>query len=87
MRARSTESPVRTDPRAPRMDRAPQQSAIVKAIVSLAHNLGMEVVAEGVETPAQADALRALGCQRGQGFLFSRPLPADEAALLLSPRT
>jgi len=69
-----------------RMDRAPQQSTIVKAIVSLAHNLGMEVIAEGVETPAQADALRALGCRRGQGFLFSQPLPADEAKLLLSPR-
>ena len=67
-----------------RMDRAPQQSAIVKAIVSLAHNLGMEVVAEGVETRAQADALRALGCRRGQGFLFSKPLPADEAELLLT---
>jgi EAL domain-containing protein (putative c-di-GMP-specific phosphodiesterase class I) len=69
-----------------RMDRAPQQSAIVKAIVSLAHNLGMEVVAEGVETPAQADALRALGCRRAQGFLFSKPLPASEAELLLTPR-
>ena len=43
-----------------RMDGAPEQAAIVKAIVSLAHNLGMEVVAEGVETDAQADALRAL---------------------------
>jgi diguanylate cyclase (GGDEF)-like protein/PAS domain S-box-containing protein len=65
------------------MDRAPQQAAIVKAIVSLAHNLGMEVVAEGVETRAQADALRALQCLRGQGFLFSKPLPADEAERLL----
>jgi diguanylate cyclase (GGDEF)-like protein/PAS domain S-box-containing protein len=67
-----------------RMDRAPQQAAIVKAIVSLAHNLGMEVVAEGVETRAQADALRTLGCRRGQGFLFSQPLPAEEAGRLLS---
>jgi diguanylate cyclase (GGDEF)-like protein/PAS domain S-box-containing protein len=67
-----------------RMDRAPQQSAIVKAIVSLAHNLGMEVVAEGVESRAQADALCALGCRRGQGFLFSRPLPAAEAEQLLA---
>ena len=70
-----------------RMDRAPEQSAIVKAIVSLAHNLGMEVIAEGVETRAQADALTALGCQRGQGFLYSRPLPAAEAARLLLPRS
>jgi diguanylate cyclase len=54
--------------------------------VSLAHNLGMEVIAEGVETLAQADALRALGCRRGQGFLFSRPLPAEEAGQLLPAR-
>jgi diguanylate cyclase (GGDEF)-like protein/PAS domain S-box-containing protein len=67
-----------------RMDRAPPQAAIVKAIVSLAHNLGMEVVAEGVETDPQAEALRALGCRRAQGFLFSRPLPADELEPLLA---
>ena len=67
-----------------RMDRVPQQAAIVRAIVSLAHNLEMEVVAEGVETRAQAEALRALGCRRGQGFLFSRPLPAEEAEQLLT---
>ena len=66
-----------------RMGRAPHQSAIVKAIVSLAHNLGMDVVAEGIETRAQVEALRALGCRRGQGFLFSEPLPADQAERLL----
>jgi len=69
-----------------RMDRAPEHSAIVRAIVSLAENLGMEVVAEGVETHVQAEALRALRCRRAQGFLFARPIPADEAeALLASP--
>jgi EAL domain-containing protein (putative c-di-GMP-specific phosphodiesterase class I) len=67
-----------------RLDHAPRQSAIVKAIVSLAHNLGMEVVAEGIETPAQVEALRALRCKRGQGFLFSKPLPADQAERLLA---
>jgi diguanylate cyclase (GGDEF)-like protein/PAS domain S-box-containing protein len=66
-----------------RMDRAPQQSAIVNAIVSLAHNLGMEVIAEGIETAAQVEALRALRCKRGQGFLFSKPLPAEEAERLI----
>jgi len=66
-----------------RMDHAPEQGAIVKAIVTLAHNLGMEVVAEGVETHAQAQALRALRCRRAQGFLFSRPLPAGEVEPLL----
>src|SRR4029078_12747508 len=69
-----------------RIDRAPEHSAIVRAIVSLAENLGMEVVAEGVETHVQAEALRGLGCRRSQGFLFARPIPADEAeALLASP--
>jgi diguanylate cyclase (GGDEF)-like protein/PAS domain S-box-containing protein len=67
-----------------RMDRGPQQSAIVTAIVSLAHNLGMEVVAEGIETRAQVEALLALRCRRGQGFLFSKPLPADQAEQLLT---
>jgi diguanylate cyclase (GGDEF)-like protein/PAS domain S-box-containing protein len=67
-----------------RMDRAPQQSAIVNAIVSLAHNLGMEVIAEGIETAAQLEALRALRCKRGQGFLFSKPLPAEEVERLMA---
>jgi diguanylate cyclase (GGDEF)-like protein/PAS domain S-box-containing protein len=67
-----------------RMNQASQQSAIVKAIVSLAHDLGMEVIAEGVETRAQLDALRALRCRRGQGFLFSKPLPAEQAERLLA---
>jgi EAL domain-containing protein (putative c-di-GMP-specific phosphodiesterase class I) len=67
-----------------RMDRVGHQPAIVKAIVSLAANLGMEVVAEGIETRGQANALRALGCRRGQGFLFSKPLPAEEAERLLT---
>ena len=62
-----------------RMDGTPQQTAIVRAIVSLARNLGMDVIAEGVETDAQADVLRALRCASAQGFLFSRPLPAAEA--------
>src|SRR5262245_60232619 len=67
-----------------KMDRAPQQAAIVKAIVSLAQNLGMDVIAEGVETRAQADALRDLRCRRAQGYLFSKPVPAEEAERLLA---
>lgn len=66
-----------------RLDGAPQQLAIVKAIVSLAQGLGMEEAAVGIETEAQVDALRALGCRRGQGWLFSMPLPADAAERLL----
>lgn len=66
-----------------RMEDAPNQAEIVKAIVSLAQNLGMEVTAEGVETNAQADALQDLHCTNAQGFLFSRPLPANEAERLI----
>lgn len=66
-----------------RMEDAPHQAEIVRAIVSLAQNLGMEVTAEGVETNAQADALQDLQCTNAQGFLFSRPLPADEAERLI----
>ncbi len=66
-----------------RMDQGHQPLTIVRSIVSLAQNLGVEAVAEGIETRAQADALRALRCPRGQGFLFAKPLPADEADRLL----
>jgi len=65
------------------MENAPHQAEIVKAIVSLAQNLGMGVTAEGVETNAQADALQGLNCTSAQGFLFSRPLPAAEAERLI----
>ena len=52
--------------------------ALVRAIVGMAHAFGMTTVAEGVETPLQRDAVRALGCTFGQGFLFGRPLPNIE---------
>jgi EAL domain-containing protein (putative c-di-GMP-specific phosphodiesterase class I) len=50
-------------------------AAIINAIIELAHTLGMEVVAEGVETANQAEQLRAMGCDQIQGYFFSRPLP------------
>jgi diguanylate cyclase (GGDEF)-like protein/PAS domain S-box-containing protein len=53
-------------------------TAIVAAVVNLAHALGIVVVAEGVETEAQLVALRALRCDRAQGYYWNRPLPADE---------
>ncbi|HEX8961491.1 MAG TPA: EAL domain-containing protein [Rhodocyclaceae bacterium] len=49
--------------------------AIVEAIIVMAHKLGLKVVAEGVETAAQRDMLKAAGCDYGQGYLFSRPIP------------
>lgn len=66
-----------------RMSDAPERVAIVKTIVQLAKSLGMEAVAEGIETHAQLAGLRAMGCRYGQGFLFSKPVPALDAAALL----
>ncbi len=60
-------------------------AAITTAIIQLGHALGLRVVAEGVETNEQRDLLIALGCDEMQGFLFARPMPADEAAKLLLP--
>lgn len=57
--------------------------AIVKAIISMAHSLGIRVIAEGVETEAQCEFLRANMCDEMQGFLFSKGLPHDEASLML----
>ncbi len=61
----------------------PGSMEIVKAVVGLAHNLGMEVVGEGVETAEHLEALEALGCELVQGFHLSSPLPAEAAAHLL----
>lgn len=58
-------------------------AAIVDAVVGLGRRLGMEVVAEGIETEAQVDYLRRQGCPSGQGYLFGRPVPADEAEAMM----
>ena len=60
--------------------------AIVQAVVALAGALGLQTVAEGVETSEQLAALRALGCSSAQGFFLGRPLPAEEVLPLLGPR-
>lgn len=52
--------------------------AVLRAVCSLGHSLGMEVIAEGIETDAQRRALIALGCEFGQGFLMARPQPLGE---------
>jgi len=58
----------------------PGYQAIVGAVVGMARAMDMVVVAEGIETVEQAECLRALGCQQGQGFLWGKPMPADEFA-------
>jgi diguanylate cyclase (GGDEF)-like protein len=56
---------------------------IVQTIITLAHRLGMDVVAEGIETVPQLQALKNLGCELGQGYLFAKPLPANDAAIFV----
>jgi diguanylate cyclase (GGDEF)-like protein/PAS domain S-box-containing protein len=58
-------------------------SAIVEAIIAMAHSLQLKVVAEGVETKEQFDFLRTLGCDQIQGYYFSKPIPANEIVMLL----
>jgi EAL domain-containing protein (putative c-di-GMP-specific phosphodiesterase class I) len=60
-----------------------EDASIVRAIVSLAHSLNLKVVAEGVETPAQLDFLKAAGCDEYQGYHYSRPLPAEQFQRLI----
>jgi len=60
-----------------------QNSEIVRAVVSLARNLGLEVVAEGIETLLQLDLLKALGCAQGQGYYFSEPVGEESATELI----
>jgi EAL domain-containing protein (putative c-di-GMP-specific phosphodiesterase class I) len=61
------------------IDASPEQRAIVRAIVALAHHMDMDVVAEGIETMSQLQRARELGCDYAQGFGFSRALDADDA--------
>jgi diguanylate cyclase (GGDEF)-like protein len=61
-------------------------TAVVRAVLALAASLGLEVIAEGIETPAQRQQLIELGCVYGQGFLFAQPRPAAEFARATLPR-
>ncbi|PLA74471.1 GGDEF-domain containing protein [Hydrogenovibrio sp. SC-1] len=60
------------------IDTQSEARSIVSAIIEMGHSLGLKVLAEGIETPNQLDILKKLGCDEGQGYLFSRPLPAKE---------
>ncbi|WP_408314795.1 MULTISPECIES: putative bifunctional diguanylate cyclase/phosphodiesterase [unclassified Paraburkholderia] len=64
----------------------PEGSAIVSAIIALAHSLEMDVVAEGVETESQLDMLKTMMCDEMQGFLLGKPLSADDFGNLLRER-
>jgi EAL domain-containing protein (putative c-di-GMP-specific phosphodiesterase class I) len=57
---------------------------VCKAIVVMAHKLGIHVIAEGIETEHQANLLREAGCDFAQGYWFAKPLPHDEFELMLS---
>ena len=59
----------------------PKNAAIVSAIIGIAHSLNLEVIAEGVEVPAQLAFLREKECDRYQGFLLAKPMPPLESAL------
>jgi len=66
------------------LDIDPQQHRVASAILAIIDAFGLEAVAEGVETAAQAEQLRALGCRYGQGFHCGRPVPADAMTALLA---
>jgi len=66
-----------------RLERERDDMEIVRLVIALARTLGIECVAEGIESRANASEIKRLGCDLGQGYYFSRALPASEAAALL----
>jgi EAL domain-containing protein (putative c-di-GMP-specific phosphodiesterase class I) len=66
-----------------RIDRDPQSRALCESVIGIAKALNIDVVAEGVETPAQLAALAGFGCDFAQGFLISRPVPLGRLTAML----
>jgi diguanylate cyclase (GGDEF)-like protein/PAS domain S-box-containing protein len=62
----------------------PKDAAITANLVNLAHALGLVAIAEGIESPGQLTSLQSLGCDLGQGYLFARPMPADQLTEILA---
>jgi len=67
-----------------RVTEEPRGDALLAGILAMARGLGLRTVAEGIEHGGQLDALRALGCDLGQGYLLARPAPAADVAALLA---
>jgi EAL domain-containing protein (putative c-di-GMP-specific phosphodiesterase class I) len=65
------------------VDADARTATVVRAAIRLAHELGIEIIAEGIETEGQSQFLLSAGCEHGQGFYFSRPVDAARAAELL----
>ena len=65
------------------IDHDPREAAVVQAVIAVADALDMRVTAEGIERSEQLDHLTAIGCEYGQGFLFSRPVPAAQFEVML----
>ena len=63
-----------------------QDAAIVRSLIAMAHNLGLGIIAEGVETPAQATFLLNEQCEEAQGYLYAKPLPAADFEAYLRTR-
>ena len=64
-----------------------ENGEIVQTLITLAHNLGMNVIAEGVETTDQVALLRALKCEYGQGYFFSKPVDGAQAGALIAAQS
>ena len=62
----------------------PKNLIIIKAIIAMGHSLGKRIIAEGIETEAQFELMKEMGCDEGQGYLFKHPVPPDDFAALLA---